>query len=79
MKKASLLVLLVFALVLGACAPAAPAEEAVTAEEAAPAEETAEEEIYIPVIALGFQHQFWQAVKTGCGSGCRGIRSNYHF
>lgn len=23
------------------------------------------EEIYIPVIALGFQHQFWQAVKLG--------------
>ena len=71
MKKTSLLVLLVFALVLGACAPAAPSEEVVTAEEAAPAEEeapaeeTAEEEIYIPVIALGFQHQFWQAVKMG--------------
>lgn len=25
----------------------------------------AEGEIYIPIISKGFQHQFWQAVKTG--------------
>lgn len=25
----------------------------------------AEEEIYIPIISKGFQHQFWQAVKAG--------------
>ena len=44
---------------------AAPAQEAAPA--AAPAEEApaAEETLYIPVMAKGFQHQFWQAVKTG--------------
>lgn len=59
---------LILSLALMACAPAAPAEEAPAEEapaEVAPAEEKAEEEIYIPVIALGFQHQFWQAVKMG--------------
>lgn len=47
-------------------APAAAPAEAAPAE-AAPAEEApvAEEPIYIPVMAKGFQHQFWQAVKTG--------------
>ena len=29
------------------------------------AEEMAAQEIYIPVISKGFQHQFWQAVKLG--------------
>ncbi len=75
MKKL-VVILLTLAMVLSmfACAaPAttteetAPAAEA-TATEAPAAEEPAatdEEPMYIPVMAKGFQHQFWQAVKTG--------------
>jgi branched-chain amino acid transport system substrate-binding protein len=49
-KKAFLSVVLLFALVLVSCAPAAaPAEEAPAAEEAAPAEEVAEEVVEAPV------------------------------
>ena len=44
MKKIVLAFVLVFALLLGACAPAAPAEQAPAAEEAAPAEEAPAEE-----------------------------------
>jgi ribose transport system substrate-binding protein len=51
--------LVVFAMLLGACAPAAaPAEQK-------PAEEKPAAKPYIPVISKGFQHQFWQAVKAG--------------
>lgn len=66
--------LVVFAMLLGACAPAAapaeqkPAEEKPAAEEPAaekPAEEKPAAKPYIPVISKGFQHQFWQAVKAG--------------
>ena len=61
-------VLLLAALVLGACAspaqqPAAteaPAQPAATEAAAQPAAKP-----YIPVISKGFQHQFWQAVKQG--------------
>lgn len=51
MKKIAVIVALVLAtmLVFAACAPTA-----------APAGK-----LYIPVISKGFQHQFWQAVKTG--------------
>lgn len=68
MKKLFVLLLVVVtALSLVACgAPVNEAAEKPAAEE--PAEEAVEEpveEIYIPVIALGFQHQFWQAVKLG--------------
>jgi len=70
-------VLLTLALVLSmfACAAPAETEETATAEEATEevatvetteeAAETTDEPIYIPVMAKGFQHQFWQAVKTG--------------
>lgn len=52
-------VLVVFTMLLGACAPAAaPAEQK-------PAEEKPAAKPYIPVISKGFQHQFWQAVKAG--------------
>ena len=51
--------MVVFAMLLGACAPAAaPAEQK-------PAEEKPAAKPYIPVISKGFQHQFWQAVKAG--------------
>ena len=49
-------------------APAAetPATETPAAEETpAAAEETTGERLYIPVMAKGFQHQFWQAVAKG--------------
>lgn len=36
-----------------------------TEQEAAAAENGATDEIYIPLIALGYSHQFWQAVKSG--------------
>ncbi|MGL4651028.1 MAG: ABC transporter substrate-binding protein, partial [Caldilineaceae bacterium] len=68
---ALLATLLVMALVAGCVAPAAPAAAPAESSEAAPAESSeaaapAEgEEIYIPVISKGFQHQFWQAVKLG--------------
>ena len=42
---------------------AAPAAAAVPATEAAAPAEAAP--LYIPVMSKGFQHQFWQAVKTG--------------
>ena len=43
-------------------APAEEKEEAPAEEEEAPA---ADETLYIPVMAKGFQHQFWQAVAAG--------------
>jgi len=49
-----------------AAAPAAAPTEAAPA--AAPA---AGEEIYIPVISKGFQHQFWQAVKLGAENAAK--------
>lgn len=80
-KLIALLLALVMVMGLVACAsstetktetPTAetPAAETPTAEEPAaeePAAETpaADETIYIPVMAKGFQHQFWQAVKAG--------------
>ena len=71
-KMIALLLALVMVLGLAACggsqAPAteAPATEAPKAE--APATEAPVEEpevMYIPVMAKGFQHQFWQAVAAG--------------
>jgi ribose transport system substrate-binding protein len=63
------------AVVVGACAPAAPppAPAAAPAPTAAPAAAAAQKpaavqvtsDTYIPVISKGFQHQFWQAVKLG--------------
>lgn len=72
MKKL-VVILLTLGMVLGMFACAAPATteepaaapeavEAPAAEEAAPADAAP---MYIPVMAKGFQHQFWQAVKTG--------------
>ena len=75
-KLIALLLALVMVLALAACAakpetePAKPettdtkTEETKT-EDPAPAEETTGEKMYIPVMAKGFQHQFWQAVAKG--------------
>lgn len=40
--------------------------QATAAADTAKTEAAADGEIYIPVIALGYSHQFWQAVKQGC-------------
>ena len=77
-KTIAILLALCMAFALVACAaPAATeasaAEAPAAAEQAAPvepaaepaAEEPAAEVMYIPVMAKGFQHQFWQAVKAG--------------
>ena len=73
-KLLALLLALVMVFALAACAEKAPVEEAPVEEapvEEAPVEETPVEEeapaetLYIPVMAKGFQHQFWQAVAKG--------------
>ena len=74
-KLIALLLALVMVIGLVACGAkeeaAAPAEKEEAAapaetEAAAPAEtEAAAEKLYIPVMAKGFQHQFWQAVAAG--------------
>ena len=68
---------------------AAPAEAASTAEaeastaeaeastEAAPAESG--ETMYIPVMAKGFQHQFWQAVKAGSDAAAADLGVEIYF
>ena len=63
-SKLSLFALLVMlSMLLAACPPAAPAAPA--AEAPAAAAPAADAKLYIPVISKGFQHQFWQAVKSG--------------
>ena len=68
MKKwlVTLLVVLMALALVGCGAPAADQSEEVSASASASASADTEGETYIPVIALGFQHQFWQAVKMGC-------------
>jgi ribose transport system substrate-binding protein len=62
MKK-WLVILLAALMTLSLVGCGAPKTEQ-SAQSSAPA--GTDTEIYIPVIALGFQHQFWQAVKMGC-------------
>ena len=78
-KLIALLLALVMVLALAACAAKMePAKTETTdtkteqttteetkTEDPAPAEETTGEKMYIPVMAKGFQHQFWQAVAAG--------------
>lgn len=61
-KLIALLLALVMVCALAACAPKTetPAENTDT-----PAETPSNGSLYIPVMAKGFQHQFWQAVKAG--------------
>lgn len=72
MKKLIAFLLAVAMLIaLVACAAKAPATETKDPEPAQEAEQTqktegtSSEKIYIPVMAKGFQHQYWQAVKAG--------------
>ena len=62
-KKYLLPLLMLLSMLLAACPAAVPSAPAANAPAAnAPA---AEAKPYIPVISKGFQHQFWQAVKSG--------------
>ncbi len=54
-------ILIVLSLAISGCA----APEAAPVEETAPEADAPAEKLYIPVISKGFQHQFWQAVKSG--------------
>ena len=63
-------------------APAAetPATETPAAEETpAAAEETTGERLYIPVMAKGFQHQFWQAVAKGSADAAKDYDVDIYF
>ena len=86
MKKL-VVILLTLGMVLSMFACAAPATteepaaateatEAPAAEAAAPAEEAP---MYIPVMAKGFQHQFWQAVKTGAEAAAKDLGVEIYF
>lgn len=93
MKKL-LALLLALTMVLGMVACSKKAEEPTTTPEAgatdaqpeatpeAKPEETkpAETEaMYIPVMAKGFQHQFWQAVKTGAEAAAKDLGVEIYF
>src|ERR687886_420992 len=57
--RVALSALLVGSFLLAGCAPATQTGAP------APAQQAAGGDTYIPVISKGFQHQFWQAVKSG--------------
>lgn len=48
-------------------------------EDPAPAEETTGEKMYIPVMAKGFQHQFWQAVAKGSEDAAKDLGVEIYF
>lgn len=58
-------------------------EEITTTEEApaeeTPAAETTGEKMYIPVMAKGFQHQFWQAVAAGSAAAAEDYNVDIYF
>jgi ribose transport system substrate-binding protein len=56
----ALAMLIVLSMLIAGCAPAATPTQAPEAQQPAAAAKP-----YIPVISKGFQHQFWQAVKSG--------------
>ena len=78
-KLIALLLIMVMVIAATACQakPEAPKTEEMTEEKTEETmEETTEEamdKLYIPVMAKGFQHQFWQAVKAGRRC-CRRVR-----
>lgn len=76
MKKSFVVVsaLVVFVMLLGACAPAAQPTAAPAAAQPAAAAGT-----YIPVISKGFQHQFWQAVKQGAENAAKDLNVQITF
>ncbi|HWQ97862.1 MAG TPA: substrate-binding domain-containing protein [Clostridia bacterium] len=86
MKKL-VVILLTLCMVLSmfACAAPATTEEPAAAEATeAPAAEATEAPadaapMYIPVMAKGFQHQFWQAVKTGAEAAAKDFGVEIYF
>ena len=59
-------------------------DAATDADDAADTEDTSDtattdEPIYIPVMAKGFQHQFWQAVKTGADAAAAELGCEIYF
>ena len=87
-KLIALLLALTMVMALAACgakaeAPAAtqaPAAEAPAATEAPAAEApAAAEKMYIPVMAKGFQHQFWQAVAKGSADAAADLDVEIYF
>jgi ribose transport system substrate-binding protein len=73
---ATLSSLLLVAMALGACDQGAPAGQpaATTGTSGQPSGET-----YIPVISKGFQHQFWQAVKSGAEKAATDLKVRITF
>lgn len=68
MKARSFALITGLVLVVGACSGGAASPAASTAASGAPSAAASTgtgEQLYIPVISKGFQHQFWQAVKLG--------------
>ena len=66
-KLIALLLIMVMVIAATACQakPEAPKTEEKTEETMEETTEEAMDKLYIPVMAKGFQHQFWQAVKAG--------------
>jgi ribose transport system substrate-binding protein len=65
-KLLSLLLILMLAVTsFAGCTSKDEAVEEVATSQSTEATEEVVEEIYIPLISKGFQHQFWQAVKAG--------------
>ena len=48
-------------------------------DETPAAEETTGEKMYIPVMAKGFQHQFWQAVAAGANAAAADLNVDIYF
>ena len=48
-------------------------------DETPAAEETSGEKMYIPVMAKGFQHQFWQAVAAGSAAAAADLNVDIYF
>lgn len=65
MKKTILSFLLVISILIGIVG-CGQKDNVNTNETAKDDGKVAEENLYIPVIALGYGHQYWQAVKQGC-------------
>ena len=86
-KLIALLLALTMVMALAACgakaeAPAAtkaPAAEAPAAEAPAAEAPAAAEKMYIPVMAKGFQHQFWQAVAKGSADAAADLGVEIYF
>ena len=56
-----------------------PAAETPATEEPAAEEPASTEKMYIPVMAKGFQHQFWQAVKAGADAAAADFGVEIYF